>query len=73
MLLFENGSIQKVCHLPREEQNSEQNRKGEWVKPKSDVTNKKYNFNNRIRMTFEIIITPLHLLTNLVFHVDNTV
>ena len=37
--------------------------KGGRVKPKSDVTtSKKYRFNNCIRMTLKVLITPLHLL-----------
>ena len=32
---------------------------------------KKYCFNNRIRMTLKVIITPLYLLFNVAFHVDN--
>ena len=43
------------------------------VKPKSDVTtSKKYRFNNRLGMTLKVVITPLYLLYNVVFYVDNT-
>ena len=38
---------------------------------KSDVTtSKKYRFNNRIKMTLKVVITPLHLLFNVAFCVD---
>ena len=44
------------------------------VKPKSDVTtSKKYRFNNCIIMTLKVVITPLHLLFNVAFRVDNKV
>ena len=46
--------------------------RGEGLKKKSDVTtSKKYRFNNRIRMNLKVVITPLYLLNNVVFHVDN--
>ena len=45
---------------------------GRGFKPKSDVTtSKQYRFNNRIRMTLKILITPLHLLFDVGFHLDN--
>ena len=48
--------------------------KREGVKQKSNVTtSKKYRFNNRIRMTVKVVITPPHLLVNEAFYVDNKV
>ena len=42
------------------------------VKPKSDITtSKKYRFNSRIKITLKVVITPLHLLFYVAFHVDN--
>ena len=47
---------------------------GRGVKPKSDVTtSKKYRFNNYIRMTLKVVITPLHPLFNVALHVNNKV
>ena len=44
------------------------------VKLKRDVTtSKKDRFNNRIRMNLKVVITPLHLLFNVAFHVNNKV
>ena len=46
--------------------------RGEGVKPKSDVTtSKKCCFNNRIRMTLKVVVTPLYLLFNVAFRADN--
>ena len=48
--------------------------KGEGVKSKSDVTTfKKYCLNSRIRMILKVVVTPLYLLFNVAFHVDNKV
>ena len=48
--------------------------KGRGVNPKSDVTtSKKYRFYNRIIMTSKVVVTPLHLLFGVAFHVDNNV
>ena len=48
--------------------------KGRKVKPKSDVTtSKKYRFNNRIRMNLKVVISPLHLLFSIAFHVDKKI
>ena len=48
--------------------------RGRGFKPKSDVTTpKQYHFNNRIRMTLKVVTTPLHLLFDVDFDVDNKV
>ena len=45
---------------------------GRGYEPKSDVTPSiKYYLKNRIRLT-KSCMTPLHLLSNVAFHVDNT-
>ena len=73
------GAIQKVCPRPRGGGGSSKivtkyDKGGRGVKPKSDVTtSKKYRFNNYIRMTLKVVITPLHLLFNIAFHVNNKV
>ena len=73
------GAIQKVCHRPRGGGGSSKivtkcDKGGRGVKQKSDVTtSKKYRFNNYIRMTLKVVITPPHLLFNVAFHVNNKV
>ena len=43
-------------------------------KPSSDVTtSEKYYFNNRIRMTLKVVVTPIYLFFNVAFHVDNKI
>ena len=45
---------------------------GKGYEPKSDVTPLKiYCFNNRIRVTLKVVITPLQLLFDVAFNVDN--
>ena len=47
---------------------------GEGVKPNGDVTtSKKYCFNNCIKMTLKVVVTPFYLLFNVAFRVDNKV
>ena len=46
---------------------------GGQTKEWSHTTSKKYRFNNRIRITLKVVITPFHLPFNVAFHVDNKV
>ena len=47
------GAIQKVCHRARG--------RGSTGQPSGGTTSNKYRFNNNIRMTLEVAITPLYL------------
>ena len=73
------GAIQKVCHRPRGGGGSSKivtksDKGGRGVKPNGDVTtSKKYCFNNCIKMTLKVVVTPLYLLFNVAFRVDNKV
>ena len=66
-------AIQKLFHRPREGEGVKQNSdKGEGVQDKQGCHHlEKYRFNNRIRMTLKVAITPLHLLFKVFFHVYN--
>ena len=67
-----------MCHSPRGKGLTKKmtycDSEGRGYEPKRDVTlSKKYYFNNRIRKPLRLVITPLHLIFDVDFLVDNKI